>query len=49
MARCAYVDGVYSDIDQPAIYIEDRGYQFAEGVYEVLAVRQGHAIDIAAH
>lgn len=49
MARCAYVDGVYSDIDQPAIFIEDRGYQFAEGVYEVLAVRNGVAIDEAAH
>lgn len=49
MARCAYVDGVYGDIDQPSIFIEDRGYQFAEGVYEVLAVRQGQVIDMTAH
>ncbi len=49
MARCAYVDGIYGDIDRPAIYIEDRGYQFAEGVYEVLAVRRGQAVDISAH
>lgn len=49
MARIAYVDGQYLSIDTPAIYIEDRGYQFADGVYEVCAIRQGKLIDESAH
>lgn len=49
MARYAYVDGIYQRMDQPAIYVEDRGYQFSDGVYEVLAVRSGSVIDETAH
>ena len=37
MSRIAYVDGVYQPIDMPGIHVEDRGYQFADGVYEVCA------------
>ena len=41
MSRIAYVDGVYQPIDLPGIQVEDRGYQFADGVYEVCAVHHG--------
>jgi D-alanine transaminase len=49
MSRIAYVDGVYQPIDMPGIHVEDRGYQFADGVYEVFAVHNGHLIDEIAH
>ena len=31
------------------VHIEDRGYQFADGVYEVVGVRGGKLIDEAPH
>ena len=49
MSRIAYVDGVYQPIDMPGIHVEDRGYQFADGVYEVLAVHNAQLIDEDAH
>lgn len=49
MSRIAYIDGVYQPLNQPGIYVEDRGYQFADGVYEVCAIRDGKLFDEAAH
>ncbi|HWB48121.1 MAG TPA: D-amino-acid transaminase [Stellaceae bacterium] len=49
MSRIAYVDGVYRPHRGAAVHIEDRGYQFADGVYEVIAVRGGKLIDEALH
>src|ERR1700680_524982 len=34
---------------QAAVHIEDRGYQFADGVYEVISVVGGHLVDEAPH
>lgn len=49
MARIAYVNGCYLPIDAPAIQIEDRGFQFSDGVYEVWLVRDGNFLDHAGH
>lgn len=49
MSRVAYVDGRYLRHDKASVHIEDRGYQFADGVYEVLAVVGGALIDVADH
>jgi D-alanine transaminase len=49
MSRIAYVDGVYRPHNEAAVHIEDRGYQFADGVYEVIAVRGGRLVDEAPH
>jgi D-alanine transaminase len=49
MSRIAYVDGSYRPHREAAVHIEDRGYQFADGVYEVLAVRGGQLVDEAPH
>jgi D-alanine transaminase len=49
VSRIAYVDGSYRPHREAAVHIEDRGYQFADGVYEVIAVRGGHLIDEALH
>ncbi|MDA1101209.1 MAG: D-amino-acid transaminase [Proteobacteria bacterium] len=45
MSRIAYVNGCYLPHGAASVHIEDRGYQFADGVYEVIAVRNGVLID----
>jgi len=49
MSRIAYVDGSYRPHRDAAVHIEDRGYQFADGVYEVIAVRGGRLLDETLH
>jgi len=49
MSRIAYVDGVYRPHREAAVHVEDRGYQFADGVYEVIAVRRGELLDERLH
>ncbi len=49
MSRIAYVDGQYLPHRSAGVHIEDRGYQFADGVYEVLAVLGGHLVDEGPH
>jgi D-alanine transaminase len=49
MSRVAYVGGQYRPHRQAAVHIEDRGYQFADGVYEVIAVVAGHLVDEEPH
>ncbi len=44
MPHIAYVNGRYLPAERAAVSIEDRGYQFADGVYEVCEV-QGRAPD----
>jgi D-alanine transaminase len=49
MARFAYVNGRYVDHLDASVHIEDRGYQLADGVYEVVGVRDGKLIDEKPH
>jgi len=49
MSRIAYVAGQYLTHRQAAVHIEDRGFQFADGVYEVIAVNGGRLVDEAPH
>jgi D-alanine transaminase len=49
MPRVAYVNGRYLPHEQAKVGIEDRGYQFADGVYEVCEVRGGRLIDERRH
>ncbi|MDX0066400.1 D-amino-acid transaminase [Sinorhizobium meliloti] len=49
MPRIAYVNGTYVRHAEAAIHVEDRGYQFADGVYEVCEVRHGFIIDLTRH
>ncbi|MEQ8344708.1 MAG: D-amino-acid transaminase [Sneathiellaceae bacterium] len=49
MSRIAYVNGRYLPHCDGMVHIEDRGYQFADGVYEVTAVRNGRMIDSGMH
>jgi D-alanine transaminase len=49
MSRFAYVSGRYLRQGDALVSIEDRGYQFADGVYEVIAVHRGYLVDRALH
>jgi D-alanine transaminase len=49
MSRYAYVNGRYLPFREAKIHVEDRGYQFADGVYEVCEVRGGRLIDERRH
>lgn len=49
MSRIAYVNGRYLPHAQAAVHIEDRGYQFADGVYEVCEVLGGRLVDEGRH
>ena len=49
MSRVAYVDGQYVPHRSAAVHIEDRGYQFADGVYEVMVVIGGCLLDEGPH
>lgn len=49
MPRQAYVNGRYVPHGAAVVHIEDRGYQFADGVYEVVPVVRGRLIDEDPH
>src|SRR4051812_8044700 len=49
MSRIAYVNGRYVPHREAQVHVEDRGYQFADGVYEVCEVRAGRLIDERRH
>jgi D-alanine transaminase len=49
LPRIAYVNGRYEALAVAGVSIEDRGFQFADGVYEVIAVLNGVQLDAAAH
>lgn len=49
MSRIAYVNGRYVPRRHASVNIEDRGYQFSDGVYEVCEVRGGRLVDERRH
>jgi D-alanine transaminase len=49
MSRIAYVNGRYLPFPQATVHVEDRGYQFSDGVYEVCEVKDGRLVDEPLH
>lgn len=49
MPRDAYVNGRYVPHAAASVHVEDRAYQFADGVYEVVAIHRGDIIDEEPH
>lgn len=49
MSRFVFVNGEYLPYEESKVHIEDRGYQFADGVYEVFAVIENKIADYDAH
>ncbi|MDX8392897.1 MAG: D-amino acid aminotransferase [Mariprofundaceae bacterium] len=45
----AYVNGRFIPLETATVHIEDRGFQFADGVYEVVACIHGHFLDLEPH
>jgi D-alanine transaminase len=49
MTAIAYVNGAYLPLEEARVSVLDRGFLFADGVYEVAAVIEGRLVDNAAH
>jgi D-alanine transaminase len=49
MSRIAYVNGRYVPHNHAVVSIDDRGYQFSDGVYEVIAIFRGRMVDTQPH
>ena len=49
MSRIAYVNGTFEPLDSARISILDRGFVFADGIYEVTAVLDGLLVDNESH
>lgn len=49
MSRIAYVNGRYLPHQDAMVHVEDRGYQFSDGVYEVCEVRDTKLVDERRH
>jgi D-alanine transaminase len=45
----AFVNGRYLPLSQARVSVEDRGFQFADGVYEVVAIVGGRLVDVDGH
>jgi D-alanine transaminase len=49
MTRVVYVNGQYVPYAHAAVHAEDRGFQFADAVYEVCEVKDGRLVDETRH
>jgi D-alanine transaminase len=49
MSRIVYVNGTYLPEEEAQVSVFDRGFLFADGVYEVTSVLEGRLIDFAGH
>ena len=49
MSLTAYVNGGFVPLKKACVHIEDRGFQFADGVYEVIACYGGQFLELKAH
>lgn len=49
MSRIVYVNGAYLPEEEATVSIFDRGFLFADGVYEVTSILEGKLIDFAGH
>ena len=49
MSRVVYVNGSYRPYASALVHAEDRGFQFADSVYEVCTLRHGEIVDQTRH
>jgi D-alanine transaminase len=49
MPRLAYVNGQFIPHNHASVHVEDRGYQFGDGVYEVITVVKKRLVDLEGH
>ncbi len=49
MTRQVYVNGRYLPYNRAHVHVEDRGFQFADAVYEVCEINGGYLVDVSRH
>jgi D-alanine transaminase len=49
MSRIVFVNGAFVPYEEASVSVMDRGFLFADGIYEVAAVLRGRLVDNAAH
>ena len=49
MEQIAYVNGSFVPLSEAKVTVLDRGFLFADGIYQVAAVLDGNLIDNASH
>ena len=49
MPKIAYINSKYIKFNEAKIHIEDRGLQFADSIYEVVATYKGNLVDFDFH
>jgi len=49
MTRVVYVNGRYLPYSQAGVHVEDRGFQFADAIYEVCEIHGGQLVDETRH
>ena len=49
MTRTVYVNGDFVEETKAVVSIFDRGFLFADGIYEVVAVMDGKLIEFPCH
>ncbi|MFO0766197.1 MAG: aminotransferase class IV [Nitrospiraceae bacterium] len=49
MPDIAYVNGRFSPLAEAVVHVEDRGFQFGDGVYEVIRTYRGRPFEVEAH
>jgi len=49
MTRVVYVNGRYLPYAEAGVHVEDRGFQFADSIYEVCEVERGRLVDETRH
>lgn len=49
MPKISYVNGRYITHNEASVHIEDRGYQFSDGIYEVMLVQNGVLVEGDRH
>jgi D-alanine transaminase len=49
LTRFVYVNGAYKRYSEAAVHAEDRGFQFADAIYEVIELLDGHLVDATRH
>ncbi|GIK17418.1 MAG: D-alanine aminotransferase [Planctomycetota bacterium] len=49
MQEVAYVNGVFCPMDQAKVSINDRGFQYGDSIYEVIAAYAGRPFQLEAH
>ncbi len=49
MPNVAFINGAFVPLAEAKVSIEDRGFQFGDGVYEVIRTYKGHPFSLDAH